>query len=81
MLAFAQIRNAARLQGETPNRFGGRLTGHPGFDDVLVQTITAAYSEARYGDEPPSQETAAAAEKAWQEIESALSIDESEEKP
>ena len=81
LLAFAQIRNAARLQGETPNRFGGRLTGHPGFDDVLVQTITAAYSEARYGDEPPSQETAAAAEKAWLEIESALSIDESEEKP
>ena len=79
LLLFAHFRNVLRSQGETPSRFAGRLTDIPGFDGALVQTITSAYSEARYGDEPPSQETAAAAEKAWLEIESALSSDESEE--
>lgn len=79
LLVFAYASNAPRLQGETPIRYGGRLAGQPGFDDTLVQTITAAYSEARYGDEPPTEETAAAAERAWLEIESALTADQSED--
>lgn len=72
MLAFAQIRRAPRMQDETPSRYGVRLAGRPGFEGSLVQTITGAYDEARYGDEPPSEQTAEAAAKAWQEIEDAL---------
>ena len=79
MLALAQIQSAPRLQGETPSRYGGRLAEQPGFDGALVQTITGAYDEARYGDLPPSEQTAAAAAEAWQEIEAALTPDLSDE--
>ena len=72
MLAFAQFRGIFRMQGETPTRYGGRLAGQPGFEESLVQTITGAYDEARYGDQPPSEQTAEGAAKAWQEIEDAL---------
>ena len=76
LLALAQTRTAARLQAETPYRYGNRLSDHPDFDDGPMQTITAAYTEARYGDEPPSQETAAQVQRAWQQIESELLSDE-----
>lgn len=79
LLAAAHIRNAPRLQSETPSRYGGRLSGEPGFGGPPVRTITSAYTEARYGDEPPSQDTAAAAERAWQEIETALTPVETED--
>lgn len=79
LLALAQARSAPRLQGETPSNYGGRLAAQPDFDEALVQTITAAYGEARYGDEPPSEQTASAAGEAWREIESALAPDPSEE--
>ena len=79
LLALAQIQSAPRLQGETPSRYGGRLAERPGFDGALVQTITGAYDEARYGDLPPSEQTAAAAAEAWQEIEAALTPDLSDE--
>ncbi len=79
MLEAAHWRNAPRLQGETPSRFGGRLAEEPGFDGGLVQTITGAYDEARYGDEPPSQQTASAAEEAWQEMASELTPDQPDE--
>ena len=79
LLALAQTRNAPRLHGETPGSYGGRLAAKPEFDEALVQTITAAYGEARYGDEPPSERTASAARDAWNEIESALAPDPSED--
>lgn len=79
LLTAAHFRNVARMQSETPSRFGGRLSGQPSFDGPPVQTITSAYMEARYGDVPPSQDTAAAAEKAWQEIESALTSEEEDD--
>ena len=73
------MRNTPRLQGETPRRYGGRLAGRPGFDGGLVQTITGAYDEARYGDEPPSEQTASAAAEAWQEMVSDLTPDQPDE--
>ena len=79
LLALAQTRNAPRLHGETPGSYGGRLAAKPEFDEALVQTITVAYAEARYGDEPPSEQTASAARDAWNEIESALAPDPSED--
>lgn len=79
LLALAQTRNAPRLHGETPGSYGGRLAAKPEFDEALVQTITAAYGEARYGDEPPSERTASAAQEAWRGIESALAPDPSED--
>lgn len=72
MLAFAQFRGIPRMEGETPSRYGWRLAGRPGFEGSLVQTITGAYDEARYGDRPPSEQTAEEAAKAWQEIEDSL---------
>ena len=57
LLSLAQTRAPARLRSETPYRYGGRLVEQPDFDDRDVGTITAAYNEARYGDEPPSQQT------------------------
>jgi len=80
LLEAADWRNAPRLQGETPRRFGGRLAEEPDFDGGLVQTITGAYDEARYGDEPPSEQTASAAAEAWQEMASDLTPDEPDEK-
>ena len=80
LLEAADWRNAARLQGETPRRFGGRLAEEPDFDGGLVQTITGAYDEARYGDEPPSEQTATAAAEAWQEMVSDLTPDDPDEK-
>ena len=77
LLALAQTRTAPRLQAETPYRFGNRLSDHPDFDEGPMQTITDAYQEARYGDESPSQQTAAQVQRAWQQIESGLLSDES----
>lgn len=79
LLEAAQMRNAPRLQGETPNTYGGRLAARPGFEGGLVQTITDAYDEARYGDEPPSEKTASAAAEAWQEMVSDLTPDQPDE--
>ena len=79
LLEAAQWRNSPRLQGETPRRFGGRLAKEPGFDGGLVQAITGAYDEARYGDVPPSEETASAASEAWQEIVTELTPDQPDE--
>ena len=81
LLTLAQTRSAARMQAETPFRYGNRLSDHPDFDDALMQTITAAYTEARYGDEPPSQQTAAQVQRAWQQIEAALLPEESGDSP
>ena len=72
LLTLAQTRAPARMQAETPFRYGDRLSGHPDFDESLVQTVTAAYTEARYGDEPPSQQTAEEVQRAWQQIEAEL---------
>ena len=72
LLAIAQTRAPARLQAETPFRYGSRLSGHADFDETLMQTITAAYTEARYGDEPPTLQTAEDVQRAWQQIESEL---------
>ena len=44
-----------------------------------MQTITDAYDEARYGDEPPSEQTASDAAEAWQEMVSDLTPDEPDE--
>lgn len=79
MLEAAHWRNAPRLQGETPSRFGVRLAEEPGFEGGLVQTITGAYDEARYGDVPPSEQTASAAAEAWQEMVSELTPDQPDE--
>ncbi|MDE0143584.1 MAG: DUF4129 domain-containing protein [Caldilineaceae bacterium] len=76
LLEAAQMHNVPRLQSETPSRFGGRLAGKPRFDEGLVQTITDAYGEARYGDEPPSEQTAAEADKAWRAMVSDLTPDQ-----
>ena len=77
LLALAQTRAPARSQAETPWRYGNRLADHPDFDDALMQTITAAYTEARYGADPPSQQTAAQAQRAWNQIEAGLLPQES----
>ena len=45
LLAVAQGRVAARLQAETPFRYGDRLSTHPDVDASLMQTITDAYVE------------------------------------
>ena len=79
MLEAAHWRNAPRLQGETPSRFGVRLAEEPGFEGGLVQTITGAYDEARYGDVPPSEQTASAAAEAWQEMVYELTPDQPDE--
>lgn len=81
LLAVAPSRTSARLRSETPMRFGNRLSRHPDFDPALVQTITAGYTAARYGDAPPSSQAAEAVRKAWQEIETGLSTDDGEEEP
>lgn len=78
LLSLAQTRAPARLRSETPFRYGGRLTEQPDFDKRAVGTITAAYNEARYGDEPPSPQTAEEAQRAWQRLEDELSPDQSE---
>ena len=79
LLEAAHMRNAPRSQGETPRRYGGRLAAQPGFEGGLVQTITDAYDEARYGDEPPSEQTASDAAEAWQQMVSDLTPDEPDE--
>ena len=81
LLAVAQGRVAARLQAETPLRYGDRLSTHPDVDASLMQTITDAYVEARYGDEPPSQQTAEEVQRAWNEIESVLLSEETDDEP
>ncbi len=73
LLSLAQTRAAARLPSETPYRYADRLAEQPDFEHRAVGTITAAYNEARYGDEPPSQQTAEEAQRAWQQIEDELS--------
>ena len=73
LLSLAQTRAPARLPSETPYRYGDRLVEQPDFEHRAVRTITAAYNEARYGDEPPSQQTAEEAQRAWQQIEDELS--------
>ncbi len=78
LLTVTQTRVSARLQAETPYRYGSRLSSQPSIDDSLMQTITVAYVEARYGDEPPSRQTAEEALRAWQQIESALLSEDSD---
>lgn len=76
LLTAAQMRDAARRQGETPHNFGRRLSGQPQFDGAPVQTIASAYTQARYGREPPSQETAESVQRAWQQVETDLAPEE-----
>ncbi len=73
LLSLAQSRAPARLRSESPYRYGDRLADQPDFDQRAVGTITAAYNEARYGEEPPSQQTAEEAQRAWQRLEDELS--------
>ncbi|MDE0182925.1 MAG: DUF4129 domain-containing protein [Caldilineaceae bacterium] len=77
LLSLAQTRAPARLRSETPHHYGGRLAEQPDFDPQALGTITAAYNEARYGDEPPSQQTAEDAQRAWRRLEDELSPDQS----
>ncbi len=79
LLSLAQTRGPARLRSETPYRYGGRLAEQPDFDQRDIGTITAAYNEARYGDEPPSQQTADEAQRAWQRLEDELSPGQSDD--
>ena len=58
---------------------GGRLAEQPDFDQRMPWGPSrAAYNEARYGDEPPSPQTAEEAQRAWQRLEDELSPDQSD---
>lgn len=81
LLARTKQQAIPRRQAETPRGYGQRLGTHltshlPLEPDPIqpdpIQTITAGYVQARYGDEPPSAQTAQAVAQAWQQIEAAL---------
>ncbi len=68
MLEWAASRGLQRPAGHTPRRYAEMLTqAEPTAQDALA-TLTRAYVQARYADEPPSVDEAREAEKALEQI-------------
>lgn len=71
LLAWAAAQSLPRPPGMTPAHYARLLADRYPAQRQAVETITAAYSTARYGDGRVSPETAAAAAAAWEGLRAA----------
>ena len=72
LLTLALKRGKPRAERDTPNAYRGKLVEIAPGHESAIQTITDAYVAARYNEEPPTTEQAAAASRAIEEIEADL---------
>jgi len=72
LLATAQAMGQPRPPAQTPAEYAARLGGAATMRSAPLETITAAYNQARYDTHAPSAEQAQQAQNAWSTLEREL---------